>query len=462
MKKVLIYIIIIGFGYHLSAQCDMDRHNTNMTANWMSCQISNNPNPSRSNTHWIMYELDQVTSLYESMIWNLNHPDFVNNGIRNYAVEYSTNGSSWTLLGNFVLAKASGDSYYQGQQGPDFNGRSAKYILITALDNYGGACYGLSEIKIYTEPSTLQNQLSFNLQPCENDGIYYSIDGGMERGGTYHGTGVTNSYDDTFDFNPHEAGPGDHTIYYTYSANGQTQTVSKNIFIRSCGDSGCAPCLDCYDYAASTYNSNPIQNGTYYEHQLLSSGTVQNGFDVNYFGAQSVELQSNFEVQGDFFADIRRCNHEDNNILPNGDFESGDNLWFLSIQAPAAASKNITSSNPFAGNNALQINVTNTSGTDWHVLLKQIGIDVNAGQTYRVTFKARSDSQRTIHAFLGRDNAPYDYYGGSVLQLTPTWTEYSFLVTPFENNNGFTRLAFNMGYEHPSTYYLDNIEITLE
>ena len=45
------------------------------------------------------------------------------------------------------MPKGPGSSFYQGVNGPDFGGKLARYILITAVTNHGGSCYGLGEVK---------------------------------------------------------------------------------------------------------------------------------------------------------------------------------------------------------------------------------------------------------------------------------------------------------------------------
>ena len=54
----------------------------------------------------------------------------------------------WNTLGDFQLEKANGSAFYEGTSGPDFENRKARYVLLTAVSNYGANCFGLSEIKI--------------------------------------------------------------------------------------------------------------------------------------------------------------------------------------------------------------------------------------------------------------------------------------------------------------------------
>lgn len=135
----------------MAAQCFEDRHSTNIHESWLSCQASENPNPSKAISHWLMFDLGQVTQLYKTSFWNLNYPTRTDNGIQNASVDYSIDGATWFALDDFSLDQAPGSSFYEGQEGPDFDGIAAQYILITANSNFGGDCFGISEVRFYTE-----------------------------------------------------------------------------------------------------------------------------------------------------------------------------------------------------------------------------------------------------------------------------------------------------------------------
>ena len=66
---------------------------------------------------------------------------------------------TWQLVDTFYLNQSDASGFYEGDFVADIGGRTGNYILITALDNYGGDCYGLSEIKFGLTPPD---------EPCEN------------------------------------------------------------------------------------------------------------------------------------------------------------------------------------------------------------------------------------------------------------------------------------------------------
>lgn len=118
-------------------------------ASWVSCSTSANPNPARSgNQHWIKYDFGNIYKLQGTRIWNYNVLNQTNKGFKTVAIDYSLDGTTWTTLGsNYTWNQASGISDYSGFVGPNFNDIKARYVLISAINNWGDAtCSGFSKI----------------------------------------------------------------------------------------------------------------------------------------------------------------------------------------------------------------------------------------------------------------------------------------------------------------------------
>jgi len=129
-------------------QCGDTTHTTTPDDIWTSCQASTNPNATRGNSHWIMYDLGHVYTLKGSYIWNANGTGDTDQGFRQVSIDYSLDGSSWQELGSFEFEEASGYNSYTGFEGPDFDDVAARYVLLTAESNWGDPlCYGLSEVR---------------------------------------------------------------------------------------------------------------------------------------------------------------------------------------------------------------------------------------------------------------------------------------------------------------------------
>jgi hypothetical protein len=117
-----------------------------------------------------MYNLGYEYILNDTKLWNLNEPNGLNNGINEYAVDYSLDGSEWMHLGTYTLGMAPGTSTYEGEEGPDFDGVKAQFVLITPLTNYGGDCFGFSELKINITDSfdDIDEEIGFNANVYPN------------------------------------------------------------------------------------------------------------------------------------------------------------------------------------------------------------------------------------------------------------------------------------------------------
>lgn len=198
MKKILI-IIVLALVVHVNfGQCYPDRHNTTWYDGWISCQTAPSPNPLRGNSHWVQYNLGETYVLHDLFIWNTNAPDLLDWGMQEIVIDYSIDGVVWEEFGTFTLNQATGFNKYEGELIANFNSIRANFILITGVNNFGGACYGLSEIKVnvdntvdidkneclkanvYPNPFGSQLNLSLNAS-CSDNIVNYSILDAMGR-----------------------------------------------------------------------------------------------------------------------------------------------------------------------------------------------------------------------------------------------------------------------------------------
>jgi len=128
---------------------DNDLHSTENAAMWLSG--TGGPQPT-----WIQYEFDRAYKLHEMWVWNSNmaiEPLF-GLGMKDVTVEYSTNGSDWTILSSVSeFAQGLGTNGYAHNAPIDLSGVVAKYVKITANSSWGGMSqYGLSEVRFLYKP----------------------------------------------------------------------------------------------------------------------------------------------------------------------------------------------------------------------------------------------------------------------------------------------------------------------
>lgn len=153
-KLALTFCIALFATAPALAQCD-GGHNTNPADAWISCTGEVNPNPERSQAHWIHYDFGANYLMGTSVLWNYNAVGDTDNGMQDVVIDYSMDGVEWIEWGSYTLNEAPGTEGYLGDMGPDFGGVEARYMLISADNNYGGPCYGFSELKIEVEPGSV-------------------------------------------------------------------------------------------------------------------------------------------------------------------------------------------------------------------------------------------------------------------------------------------------------------------
>ena len=142
MKKILSTLFAIAIVGLVLGQCD-GAHSAIDDMSWLSCQGTENPNSSRTEEHWIMYDFGANYHLNESHFWNYNQSGETENGIATVAIDYSNDGQNWTWWGDLNLDEAPGSDDYFGEEGPNFEGLLAKYFCFRS-SNHGGPCYGFS------------------------------------------------------------------------------------------------------------------------------------------------------------------------------------------------------------------------------------------------------------------------------------------------------------------------------
>jgi len=173
---ILIFLTICQLA--VGQNCTGPDHSINVNDSWLSCITSQNPNPSRGNSHWIMYDLGYEYELGASHFWNYNVSGETLNGMKNIAIDYSIDGVTWNELETFELPEATAMSSYEGESGPHFSNHKCRYILLTGLDSWGGSCVGLSEVRFDIEQTTsvqsdvIVDQSGISLYPNPTEGLF--------------------------------------------------------------------------------------------------------------------------------------------------------------------------------------------------------------------------------------------------------------------------------------------------
>ena len=113
---------------------------------WLSCApLSDAPNTARNGNHWIQYDFGDAYNLGTTQVWNYNVDGATASGFQQVVIDYSTDGIHWQELGTYNWNLASGTTDYEGFVGPDFSNITARYVLISSLDD-PNSCRGIHKI----------------------------------------------------------------------------------------------------------------------------------------------------------------------------------------------------------------------------------------------------------------------------------------------------------------------------
>ena len=158
---LFLFTLFALSGNSVISQCDTLRHNSTWFDGWISCETNPSPNAARDPGHWILYDFNQVYTMFEMRVWNTNAPDILDYGLKNVVIDISDDGINWTEHGQYLFPQGPGDSRYEGVEPMSFDSTNARFVLITAIDNYGGTCYGLSEVRIRARDLCPDNKIQW-------------------------------------------------------------------------------------------------------------------------------------------------------------------------------------------------------------------------------------------------------------------------------------------------------------
>lgn len=96
VSLILLCCLLNNF---LLGQCKSPTYSTNPSDSWISCQVNNNPNSNRGNSHWLKYDLGYIYELGATKFWNYNVTNLTGNGFKRIVIDYSLDGTNWIEAG---------------------------------------------------------------------------------------------------------------------------------------------------------------------------------------------------------------------------------------------------------------------------------------------------------------------------------------------------------------------------
>ncbi len=128
-----------------------DLHGVTTTTMWDTSMAASGP-------AWIQYQFPSAYKLSELWVWNYNgeFEPVLGYGFKDVTIEYSLDGTTWTLLKDTQFAQATAVGGYAHNTTVDMGGVVAQYVKLTAKSNWsmvGIKQYGLSEVRFFYIPA---------------------------------------------------------------------------------------------------------------------------------------------------------------------------------------------------------------------------------------------------------------------------------------------------------------------
>ncbi len=153
------------------------------TESWESCQLSQNPNSLRGNTHWIMFEFDEPIEIIGTHIWNANITGKSGSGAREIIFDVSADGVSWQQISSssFLWDRAPETNNYAGFAGPALREHGlVSHVLVTVVSTFdNGNCASIAELKFNVNANACSGSID-ECGVCDGLGIatyYFDADG---------------------------------------------------------------------------------------------------------------------------------------------------------------------------------------------------------------------------------------------------------------------------------------------
>ncbi len=158
--------------------------------------------------------------------------------------------------------------------------------------------------------------------------------------------------------------------------------------------------------AGKTFKVNLTEKDKTFKYEF----TTQAGLKAN-----TAELNFLLGKQGTVIIDnvrIDKVLKAGSDMLQNGDFADGMMSWAPYVDTTAAATY-------ATANNKMKFDITNAGAQNWHIQLKQSGLNLEKGKSYQVKATFTSSASRNVElALMGNATMNYAYYGGTAVALT--------------------------------------------
>jgi endoglucanase len=121
-------------------------------------------------------------------------------------------------------------------------------------------------------------------------------------------------------------------------------------------------------------------------------------------------------------------------------FTSGNDGWSLQVNTSGGAVASMVRS---AGK--LNINITNGGTQGWHIQLIKGNVALQAGKTYRVSYRVSAPATRSFTAYVGKASSPWNAYSGYNSASVGTAEEKVTYIFTMPETDSNARMVFDLG-----------------
>lgn len=147
------------------------------------------------------------------------------------------------------------------------------------------------------------------------------------------------------------------------------------------------------------------------------------------------------------------------NLIFNGDFATGLEGWRLDRMQNAQASVDVRDGGE--GRSAVVVKVLEQAEKRYFVQLVQKGIPLDAGKTYRLTFRGRCDPDAAIVVKLIENQAPYlEMWSEDHITLNGEWKEVTFEFKPKASQDEAVLVLSGLA-QQPGDYWFSDISLSV-
>jgi hypothetical protein len=147
------------------------------------------------------------------------------------------------------------------------------------------------------------------------------------------------------------------------------------------------------------------------------------------------------------------------NVVPktvNGEFDDDFDGWNRDVWG-GSADFGIDTSSAISGTKAARVSITSSSGTNWHIQLRQ-PMKIHKGMKYNISYKAKANKNVTLQTCLQVGHEPFTNYIQQSVFLAPEVRSFAHTVTANADDDVY--LAFMMGALGQAEVWIDAVSVT--